>query len=103
MTNNFVMVNGKIGFEPKIFSTKKGGKMASCSLNVYAGKDKDGKAQYINLTVKTFDTKSAETIEMLGKGGAILVTGRLNVESYEKDGKKTYNTVIVANNVATAQ
>jgi single-stranded DNA-binding protein len=99
MTKNFVTLTGRIAFEPKVFETKNGGKIASITMNSYIGKDKDGKAQYMGIGVKTFDAKAAEALVNLGKGADIIVVGRLNAESYEKDGKAVNIINVIADYV----
>lgn len=101
MTQNNVIVTGRIAFEPKSFDTKKGGKMASAVLNVYKGKNADGKAQYASVQFKTFEKKYAESIINLGKGADVIVVGRLDEEVYEKDGKTIRQLVVIADYVGT--
>ena len=101
MTQNTVTVTGRIAFEPKSFDTKKGGKIASAVLNVYKGKDTDGKAQYASVPFKTFEKKYAESIVNLGKGADVIISGRLDEETYEKDGKTIRQVVVIADYVGT--
>lgn len=96
MTQNQVTISGKIAFEPKVYSE---GKIATIVLNVYAGKTKEGKGKYMDVTVKAFDSKIVESLVNLGKGSNIIVTGRLAEDSYEKDGKKVKNLYVNANYV----
>lgn len=99
MTQNSVVLTGRIAFAPKTFDTKSGGKIATFVLNVWVGKDKDGKSQYIGINVKTFDSKYAEAVAALGQGADIAIVGRLTVDSFEKDGKKQYTTSVIADYV----
>lgn len=44
--------------------------------------------------------KTAENmVKYLGKGSKIMLTGRIQTGSYEKDGRKIYTTEVVASNV----
>lgn len=94
---NNVTINGKINFEPNIYKTAKGNKMAKFTLNCYLGKDKDGKARYGNFMVKTFDNDMAQLVENVGKDAKVIVTGKLDIESYtNKEGKEVISQVIDA-------
>ena len=86
MTQNTITITGKIAFDVKTYNTKNG-KMASVLLNVYTGKNKENKHTYMDVPVKTFDTKIATSLENLGKGTEIIVVGKLGEDKYEKDGK----------------
>lgn len=96
MTQNFVTLSGRIAFEPKVFETKSGGKIANIVLNVYDGKGKDDKPKYFGMNVKTFDKDIAESFVNLGKGSDIVVLGKLSEDTYEKDGKTVRTNVVIA-------
>lgn len=93
---NNVTVTGKMNFEAKIFKTNKGGKLATFQLGVVDGKGEDGKTNYTNITVKTFNPSYAESLENLGKGLSLVVVGKLVTEVYEVKGEKKYTTCIHA-------
>lgn len=99
MTQNNVIVSGRIAFEPKVYDTKKGGKIATAVLNVYQGKGKDDKPSYASVNVKVFDSKLAESLMNLGKSADIVVIGKLGEDAYEKDGKTVRSLYVNASYV----
>ena len=92
---NNVTVTGKMNFEAKITKTKNG-KMAIFQLGVANGKDENGKITYTNISVKTFNTDYAESLENLGKGLSLVVVGKMVTEVYEVKGEKKYSTCLHA-------
>jgi single-strand DNA-binding protein len=99
---NKVVIMGNLARDPEIRYTAS--KTAVAKLTVAVGhryKAKNGTVvdQTDFIPVVVWD-KGAENCEkFLRKGRPVLVEGRLQVRSYEKDGEKRYATEVVANNV----
>lgn len=95
---NKVMVYGNLTRDPEMKALPSGMNVTSFSLATNRNwNDKDGKKQeaveYHN--VVSFG-KQAETIsKYLTKGSPVYVEGRLQTQSWEKDGVKQYRTEIV--------
>jgi len=96
---NSVTLYGNLARDPELRYTPSGQATASTAIAVsQRWKDKDGqkkeKTTFINLV---FWGKSAELVQQyFAKGAPILVQGRLDIRSYEKDGlKRSYTSVVV--------
>lgn len=95
---NKAMVYGNLTRDPELKALPSGMQVASFSLATNrTWNDKDGKKQeaveYHNVT--SFG-KQAETLaKYLTKGSPVYVEGRLQTQSWEKDGVKHYRTEIV--------
>jgi single-strand DNA-binding protein len=95
---NKAMIYGNLTRDPEMKALPSGMQVASFSLatnRVY--NDRDGKRQeqvdYHNIV---FFGKQAETIaKYLTKGSGVLVEGRLQTRSWDKDGVKQYRTEII--------
>lgn len=98
MTNS-ITLSGKINWDVKVHQTSKS-VMASFPLNFYNGKDKDGENMYANVNCVAFGKQLCDALVNSGKGASVLIHGSLRVNSYEKDGKKVYNTNIFVDDVA---
>lgn len=99
---NKAIVCGRITSEPDIRMTSTGKKVCKFSLAVDDGKNADGsrRTQFIDCDAWN---QSAEFLERyVKKGNRILVEGRLNKTSYEKDGQKHYPTNVVCDRVEFA-
>lgn len=99
---NRVCVLGNVGKQPDIRHTPSGTAMASFSIACNEKfKDKGGewqeRTEWVNIKAWS---KLAEVVEKyVDKGKQIYVEGRLNTESWEKDGQKHYKTVVVASDI----
>jgi single-strand DNA-binding protein len=92
---NLVTVTGNLGQDPEIFySANSGDPIASFSLAVRSGREKT-----TWLKVTAFK-KTAEVCETyLHKGARIIVSGYLDQDKWEKDGK-SYSTIkLIANQI----
>lgn len=99
---NKAIICGRITSEPDIRMTSTGKKVCKFSLAVDDGKNADGsrRTQFIDCDAWN---QSAEFLERyVKKGNRILVEGRLNKTSYEKDGQKHYPTTVVCDRVEFA-
>ena len=74
--------------------------MARFSVAISRGKDKNGNDRGADYPSVIAFGKTAELVDrFLGKGRLVGVTGKLQTGSYEKDGRKTYTTDVVADRV----
>jgi len=98
---NRVMLLGHLGKDPELKYTPGGAAVATVSLATTEGyKDKEGnwqeRPEWHRLVIWN---KQAETAaEYLKKGQQILVEGRLQTRTWEKDNQKHYTTEIVVQN-----
>lgn len=99
---NRVVLIGNVGKDPDIRYTTSGVPVATFSLATSEmWKDKDGAPQertdWHNVVAWR---KLAEIIqEIVKKGSRLLVEGKIQTRSYEKNGEKRYVTEIVADNI----
>jgi len=96
---NHVILSGRLTKDPEIRYTSSNKAVASLTLAVDDGKDKDGerKTQYIPCVAWE---KTAELIDKhFLKGDPLTVIGKISVRSYEKDGQKKYVTEVVVNGI----
>ena len=99
---NKAMVYGNLTRDPELKALPSGMQVCSFSLatnRVY--NDRDGKRQeqvdYHNIVV--FGKQAETSAKWLKKGSSAYVEGRLQTQSWEKDGVKQYRTEIVADRV----
>lgn len=95
---NKAMVYGNLTRDPELKSLPSGMQVASFSLATNrTWNDKDGKKQeavdYHNVT--SFGKQAEVIAKYLTKGSPVYVEGRLQTQSWEKDGVKHYRTEIV--------
>ena len=99
---NKAIICGRITANPEIKMTTNGNKVCKFTLAVDDGKNTDGsrRTQFIDCEAWK---QSAEFLErFVKKGNRILVEGRLNKTSYEKDGQKHYPTTVVCDRLEFA-
>lgn len=99
---NKAMIFGNLTRDPEMKSLPSGMQVTSFSIatnRVY--NDRDGKRQemvdYHNITV--FGKQAESSAKWLKKGSSAYVEGRLQTQSWEKDGVKHYRTEIVADRI----
>ena len=94
---NKIVLLGRLTREPEVRYTTTGKVVCQFTLAVdrpFANQDGQREADFINIVVWG---KIAEICgNSLGKGHRALVEGRLQIRSYEKDGKKHYVTEVIA-------
>lgn len=91
MQKNTVRLSGYI-YNPKETTTASGKVITRFGMKIYSGKDSSGKAKYDFINCKLFDRLESKT-------GEFDVLGRLAVESWEKDGIKHKDVVVMAEKV----
>jgi len=97
---NKVFLIGRLSRDPELRHTNSG--MAVCQINVAVsrrtGAGKDPETDFINVVV--WDKQAENVSKYLAKGRQVAVEGRIQTRSYDNnEGKKTYVTEVVANNV----
>lgn len=99
---NKAMVFGNLTRDPEMRALPSGQQVCSFSLATnYTYKGKDGnrveKSDFHNIVV--FGAQAENSAKYLKKGASAYVEGRLQTQSWEKDGVKQYRTEIVADRV----
>lgn len=90
---NKVFLTGRVTREWEIRATASGTTIARNSIAVDSGYGDNKRTDFINLTAFG---KTAETLEKYGfKGQKMLIEGRIQTGSYEKDGAKHSTTDII--------
>ena len=97
---NKVFLIGRLSRDPELRHTTSG--MAVCQINVAisrrSGQGRDPETDFINVVV--WDKQAENVAKYLAKGRQVAVEGRIQTRSYDNnEGKKTYVTEVVANNV----
>ena len=101
MAINQIVLSGNIGKEPdfRLLPNSNSTPILTFSMahKKVAAKGKEPETMWFDVKVWG---KSAEYFkDKLGKGTPVVVSGRLEVESWEKDGQKRSRTVIVASDI----
>ena len=99
---NKAMIFGNLTRDPEMRALPSGQQVCSFSIATnYTYKDKDGKrvekSDFHNVVV--FGRQAETSAQYLKKGASAYVEGRLQTQSWEKDGVKQYRTEIVADRV----
>ena len=97
---NRVELVGRLSRDPELRHTSSG--MAVCQINVAISRrvaqGREPEADFINVVV--WDKQAENVARYLSKGRQVAVEGRIQTRSYDNnEGKKTYITEVVANNV----
>ena len=89
-------VTGNVGKAPELRTTQSGKQMASFSVASTA--KKDGVTTWVDVTC--FDEQADVVSQRLGKGDRVVVTGRMELESYQKrDGSQGQSLRMIADEV----
>jgi single-strand DNA-binding protein len=93
---NNVVIGGLVGRDPEVKTIDSGKRVASFSLAVDNGKDKESSWFDINAWERT-----AEIVESyVSKGSAVVIIGRLAQNKWtDKDGQNRTRTTIIANDI----
>ena len=93
---NLVTLMGRLTADPQINDRIT---YANFTLAVDRPYKKDGKSETDFIPCKLLGEKKADFANRyLRKGMKIMVNGRLQIDSYEKDGKRQYSTYVVVDN-----
>lgn len=100
---NKVILMGRLTADPEIRSTTDGKAVGGFTLAVdrRVAKGEGQKADFIRCVV--WEKKAEFTEKYLRKGTKVVLTGRIQTGSYEKDGKKVYTTDVVAEDIEFAE
>lgn len=99
---NKVQLIGNLGADPELKMTANGQAVMKLSLaTTESWKDKDGnlkdRTEWHRVTV--WGARAEGLAKFVRKGWRIYVEGRIEHDSYEKDGQKRYTTDVIANKV----
>jgi single-strand DNA-binding protein len=94
---NKAILTGRLKTDPKLsFTSGKGTAVATFTIAVDSGYGENKETAFIPVVVWN---KGAEAVaNYTHKGSKVLVQGRINTRSYDKDGIKHYVTEIIADN-----
>lgn len=93
---NSVTLFGRLTRDPELTYTQSGKAYTRFNIAVQRDSDKE-EADFINCVAWN---KTAELItQYFGKGNRILIQGKLNVSSYEKNGETKYSTDVVISKI----
>lgn len=95
---NKVIITGRITADPELRVTQNGKKVCQFSLALSMGKDKP--AQFHDFVA--WDNNAEYLSRYVKKGNRILVEGRLDKSSYEKDGQKHYSVKVICDRIESA-
>lgn len=96
---NSVILSGRLTKDPVGQATTSGTSIARFSLAVSRGKDKDGNELTDYPNCVAFG-KTADLVEKYtAKGSKVMVQGKLQTGSYEKDGRKVYTTDVIVDRI----
>jgi single-strand DNA-binding protein len=95
---NSVNLIGRLSRDIELKYTSTNMAIATTSIAVSKGKDK---AIFINL--KAFDKKAENMAKFFLKGSQVGITGKIDVEEWEKDGKKNQKVVIIVDDFTFAE
>jgi single-strand DNA-binding protein len=93
-----MIICGRLGADPELHQKEGSTPVAQMSVAT-PGRMKDGEQGVEWIKVVVFGKTATNVNKFLKKGSEVLVEGRYQQESYEKDGIKRYSTKCVAYNV----
>ncbi len=104
MTQGFnrVTIFGHLGADPELRMTNNGTHVLSfrvATTEVYFDKDQKKQERTEWHKVALFGARAEPLSRILSKGSSVLIEGRLQTSSYEKDGSKRYTTEIIASEI----
>lgn len=98
---NVAHVAGRLTKNPELKSLPSGQQVANLSIATNHVYTKDGEkkesVEYHNVII--FGKQAENTAQYMKKGYVVLVSGRLQTQSWEKDGVKHYRTEIIADTI----
>jgi len=97
---NKVILIGNLTATPELKQTQSGVAVCSFSIGVQRKYKTDGKQESDFINIVAWKQTAEFTAKYFTKGKPILIVGSLQTRSYEKDGKKTYVTEVVADEVS---
>lgn len=99
MLNQAVLV-GRLTKDPDVVENESGSKVSNLTLAVPRSfKNADGEYESDFIEITLWNNIAENTAEYCKKGDLVGVKGRIQVDSYEKDGEKKFSQKIVAERV----
>ena len=98
---NQVALSGRLAAKISEYTTQAGHLVIHFPLAVRKGFKKDERGRYpVNyFYIEAWNALAESCKKTLSKGHLVNVIGRLDVNTYEKNGQKRYATMVVANNI----
>lgn len=99
---NRVTLLGNLGADPELRQASSGAilRIRLATTEGYFDKRSNERKERTDWhSVTVFGPRAEALGRILSKGSSILVEGRIQTSSYEKDGQKVYRTDIIANNI----
>ncbi len=96
---NRVVIIGRLTRDPELRYTPNGVSVCNFTLAVDRAFAKEGQQQVDFITCQVWQKQAESCAKYLSKGKMAAIDGRLNIDSYEKDGDKKWVTKVVADNV----
>ena len=96
---NRVVIIGRLTRDPELRYTPNGVAVATFTLAVDRSFAKEGQQQTDFIMCQVWQKQAENVAKYLSKGKLAAVDGRLNIDTYEKDGEKKWITKVVAENV----
>ena len=97
---NLVSISGWLARDPEVRYFESGSVVASTAVGIQEyKKDKDAKTNFVD--IKAWGKTAEFLCQYLKKGDFVLAHGRLEVETWEKDGNKRSKTAIVIERLET--
>jgi single-strand DNA-binding protein len=95
---NTIIITGNVTKDPEMRYTQNG--KAICTFGVATSYGKDDKKQVTYHDIKVFGDMAENVAKSIGKGNRVIVTGRLQIDVYDKkDGTKGKRVEIVADEI----
>ena len=96
---NNICVTGHLTKDPEVRYSTGENPTAICRFGLANNEGYGDRKKTNFLNVVVFGKQAENCEKFLKKGSKVGITGRIQTDSYEKDGRKVYTTDIVANNV----
>lgn len=101
MSINKVCISGNLGRDPELRYTRSGSPVLSFSVcvngRVKRGDQWEDKANWVD--VNMFGTRAESVAKYLAKGTHVALSGRLNQNTWEKDGQKRSKLGVIADDI----
>jgi single-strand DNA-binding protein len=94
---NTITIVGNVGKPVELKFSQGGMAVGTFTVATTSGKDDKKVTVWHNVTV--FGQMAEYTASSLEKGSRVIVVGKLDISSYEKDGQKKYTTKILADEI----
>jgi single-strand DNA-binding protein len=96
-----VEINGNVGRAPELKQTKTGKSMVR--FGVASTRKVEGREPVTSwVNVLAFDEQAEQIAKQVGQGDRVIVTGRLEIETYEKDGAERTSVTVMADEVGVS-